>query len=127
MIIKYIYKLYINSSVNIHGAQGTIFEGEQFQLQFLFNEKYPFDSPTVTFVGSNIPEHSHVYSNGHICLSILTDDWTPALSVQAVCLSITSMLSSAKKKERPPDDLIYTKTCSKNPKKTKWMFHDDTV
>ena len=74
-----------------------------------------------------VPVHQHVYSNGHICLSILTDDWSPALSVESVCLSILSMLASAKEKVRPPDDVFYVKTCSKNPKKTRWWYHDDSV
>lgn len=126
------------------GVEGTLYEGEHFQLLFKFNNKYPFDSPEVTFVGPNIPVHPHVYSNGHICLSILTEDWlvfrisfniiitsnehfflcrTPALSVQSVCLSISSMLSSCREKKRPPDNTLYVKTCNKNPKKTKWWYH----
>ncbi|XP_074640943.1 ubiquitin-conjugating enzyme E2 W-like [Tubulanus polymorphus] len=113
--------------VDIVGAEGSLFEGEQFQLLFKFSSRYPFDSPQVMFVGDNIPLHPHVYSNGHICLSILTDDWSPALSVQSVCLSIVSMLSSCKEKKRPPDNAFYVKTCNKNPKKTKWWYHDDSV
>ncbi|XP_053212007.1 ubiquitin-conjugating enzyme E2 W-like isoform X2 [Panonychus citri] len=114
-------------TVDMEGASGTLYEGEKFQLQFKFSSKYPFDSPEVTFIGSNIPIHPHVYSNGHICLSILTEDWSPALSVQSVCLSIVSMLSSCTEKKRPPDNSLYVKTCSKNPKKTKWWYHDEKV
>ncbi|XP_013136476.1 PREDICTED: ubiquitin-conjugating enzyme E2 W isoform X1 [Papilio polytes] len=110
-------------TIHMEGVPGTLYEGEKFVLQFKFTNKYPFDSPEVTFIGNNIPVHPHVYSNGHICLSILTDDWSPALSVQSVCLSIVSMLSSCKEKKRPPDNSFYVKTCSKNPKKTKWWYH----
>ncbi len=84
----------------MQGPPDTFYEGEVFSLTFKFGPKYPFDSPEVIFVGENIPVHPHIYSNGHICLSILSEDWSPALSVQAVCLSIVSMLSSAKEKVR---------------------------
>ena len=113
--------------IDVTGPKETLFEGENFQLSFQFNEKYPFDSPIVTFTGDNIPKHPHVYSNGHICLSILTTDWSPALTVYSVCLSILSMLASATKKARPPDNFLYVKTCSKNPKKSSWWYHDDKV
>lgn len=114
-------------NVELDGAPGSLYHGEQFRLQFKFTARYPFDSPQVMFTGDNIPVHPHVYSNGHICLSILTDDWSPALSVTSVCLSIVSMLSSCTEKKRPPDNAIYVKTCSKNPKKTRWFYHDDQV
>ncbi|KAL4127302.1 hypothetical protein QTP88_011478 [Uroleucon formosanum] len=113
--------------VNMKGTEGTLYDGEQFQLQFKFDTKYPFESPEVTFVGQNIPVHPHVYSNGHICLSILTSDWSPALTVQSVCLSIMSMLSSCKEKKKPEGDSLYVKLGSKNPKETKWWYHDDNV
>lgn len=113
--------------VTIQGAKGSLYENEEFCLRFRFSDKYPFDSPEVVFIGPNIPIHSHIYSNGHICLSILTDAWSAALSVRTVCLSIISMLSSATEKKRPPDDLTYIKTCKKSPKETKWWYHDDTI
>ena len=43
---------------------------EIFHLQFTFSQDYPLDSPQVIFINT-IPCHPHVYSNGHICLSIL--------------------------------------------------------
>ena len=113
--------------ITVKGAPDTLYSGEVFELQFTFGDRYPFDSPQVIFVGSNIPIHPHIYSNGHICLSILAEDWTPAMSISSVCLSIVSMLSSCTKKELPPDNNRYVKTAANNPKKTKWWFHDDKV
>jgi ubiquitin-conjugating enzyme E2 W len=65
----------------MEGASGALCDGQNFQLLFKFSSWYRFDSPHVMFTGENIPVHLHVYSNGHICFSILTEDWSPALSV----------------------------------------------
>lgn len=113
--------------VEIKGAEGTLYTGETFTLRFKFVERYPIERPEVVFIGKP-PIHPHIYSNGHICLSILSDGWSPALSVQSVCLSLISMLSSCKKKERPIDDMAYCSTARfRSPKDNLWIFHDDTV
>ncbi|KAJ2393305.1 hypothetical protein GGI23_005059, partial [Coemansia sp. RSA 2559] len=83
--------------VRISGVKDTLYEDEEYMLLFEFPEEYPIEAPVVTFVG-NPPVHPHVYSNGHICLSILYMYWCPVLTVDAICQSILSMLSSCKKK-----------------------------
>ncbi|KAJ2845282.1 hypothetical protein GGI22_006606, partial [Coemansia erecta] len=110
-------------SIDIVGAEGTLYAGEVFTLRFSFPADYPLESPEVVFVGKSVPVHPHVYSNGHICLSILYQQWSPALTVEAVCLSILSMLSSCTQKERPKRDEIYVRRARQSsPKKTVWRF-----
>ena len=46
--------------IDLTGPKETLFEGENFQLSFQFNGKYPFDSPIVTFTGDSIPMYPHV-------------------------------------------------------------------
>lgn len=89
--------------IKFTGAEGTVYAGEAYTLQFKFNAEYPIDSPEVIFVGTP-PEHEHIYSNGFICLSILYSDWSPALKASSVCMSIISMMSSAAKKQKPAND-----------------------
>lgn len=83
--------------------------------------------PQVVFLAPSIPIHPHVYANGHICLSILADDWSPALTILSVCVSLQSMLSSCSQKERPPDNDMYVRFGSRDPKRTKWVFHGKCV
>lgn len=64
--------------VKFSGAKDTLYAGERFTLQFVFDDKYPFEAAEVKFVGVP-PIHEHIYANGFICLSILDKDWTPAL------------------------------------------------
>ncbi|KJP85151.1 hypothetical protein AK88_05216 [Plasmodium fragile] len=113
--------------IQIKGAENTLYSNETFKMQFKFTEKYPIESPEVIFIGEP-PIHPHIYSNGHICLSILYDHWSPVLSVNSICLSIISMLSSCTKKRKPIDDMLYCSAGPKvSPKNMRWMFHDDKV
>ncbi|KAI3385777.1 hypothetical protein SNEBB_000416 [Seison nebaliae] len=113
--------------VKINGADKTLYENQTFILRFIFDDKYPFEPPQVYFIGKNIPVHPHIYANGHICLSILSTEWTPALTVESICISIISMLSSCRKKVRPPDNDAYIQYAPSNPKLTNWFIHDNTV
>ena len=113
-------------NVKFNGAADTLYEGESFELQFKFDDQFPFEAPEVIFVG-HIPTHPHIYSNGYIWLSILYDHWTPALRVSSLCLSIQSMLSSCKNKVKPENDSSFSVYASgKSPKSFNWEFEDDT-
>ncbi|KAI0726054.1 UBC-like protein [Fomitopsis betulina] len=108
----------------------TVFAGEVFCLRFRFDSQYPISSPAVQFVVDDkwkAPVHPHVYTNGHICASILGNEWSPVLSVVAVCVTLQSMLASCKKKELPPGNDRYVKHAPDNPKKTRFEYDDDTV
>ena len=106
--------------------EGTVYAGENYTLQFKFDDKYPFEAPEVKFIGVP-PDHEHIYSNGWICLSTLSKDWSPALQTSQVALSIMSMLASATKKQKPPNDAsaVQYMNMQGSPKKVNWVFDDD--
>jgi len=108
----------------------TVYQGEVFALRFRFDPTYPIEVPEVTFVNDGTyapPVHPHVYSNGHICASILGSGWSPVLNTASVCLTLQSMLASCKKKSRPPDNDSYVKRAPLSPKQTRFDYHDDDV
>ncbi|KAL2917543.1 hypothetical protein HK105_202826 [Polyrhizophydium stewartii] len=83
--------------VRLDCSDDSVYKGESYFLRVSLDSSYPLSSPEVVFI-ETVPIHPHIYSNGHICLSILYDQWSPALTVGSVCLSILSMLSSCTKK-----------------------------
>lgn len=108
----------------------SLYAGEKFMLEFRFDSRYPIAAPAVTFVANEeyqAPLHPHVYSNGHICADILGDSWSPVLSVSAVCVSLQSMLASCRKKERPEGNDRYVRSAPSDPRKSRFVYEDDTV
>ncbi|KAI0791774.1 UBC-like protein [Abortiporus biennis] len=99
----------------------SLYKGEVFALKFRFEPGYPISSPAVQFVVDDkfrAPLHPHVYSNGHICASILGTEWSPVLSVISVCITLQSMLASCKVCSLlPPDNDRYVAHAPENPKK----------
>lgn len=75
----------------ILGPPGSVYEGGVFFLDIHFSPEYPFKPPKVTF--RTRIYHCNINSQGVICLDILKDNWSPALTISKVLLSICSLLT----------------------------------
>ena len=84
----------------ILGPPGSPYEGGCFFLDIHFTPEYPFKPPKVTF--KTRIYHCNVNSQGVICLDILKDNWSPALTISKVLLSICSLLTDC----NPSDPLV---------------------
>ena len=111
--------------IKVVGAPKTVYEGEIYRLRVRFHADYPTQPPEIVFMRP-APKHEHIYSDGKICLNILYNDWEPTMDVKSLCLSLLSMLSSAKKKKRPPDnDSTVVMSQGQKTRNMQWEFHDD--
>lgn len=73
------------------GPTQTPYEGGIFKLRLLFTDDYPFKPPKITFTTRIY--HPNINRQGVICLDILKNNWSPALTVSKILLSICSLLS----------------------------------
>jgi len=78
-------------NAKIKGPPGTPYEGGTFNVDITFPSDYPFKPPTCKFATKIY--HCNVNPDGSICLDILKDQWSPALSLSKVLLSIVALLS----------------------------------
>eukprot|EP00388_Colpodella_angusta_P007910 GDKJ01021982.1.p1 GENE.GDKJ01021982.1~~GDKJ01021982.1.p1 ORF type:complete len:148 (+),score=11.79 GDKJ01021982.1:95-538(+) len=84
----------------IMGPDDSPYSGGVFFLDIHFPADYPFKPPKVSFTTRIY--HCNINSNGGICLDILKEQWSPALTVSKVLLSICSLLTDA----NPEDPLV---------------------
>jgi ubiquitin-conjugating enzyme E2 D/E len=81
----------------IMGPSDSPFAGGVFHLNIHFPTDYPFKCPNVTFTTKIY--HPNISNSGVICLDILKTNWSPALTIGKVLLSICSLLTDPN-----PDD-----------------------
>ena len=85
----------------IYGPADTPYAGGVFNLTIQFPSDYPFSPPRIVFTTKIY--HPNINKNGFICLDILkTTNWSPALTIGKVLLSILSMFDDA----NPKDPLV---------------------
>nr|VDC87821.1 unnamed protein product [Brassica oleracea] len=84
----------------IMGPTDSPFSGGVFLVSIHFPPDYPFKPPKVSF--RTKVYHPNINSNGSICLDILKEQWSPALTISKVLLSICSLLTDP----NPDDPLV---------------------
>ncbi len=84
----------------IQGPDGSPYSGGVFKLEIKFSSEYPFKAPTVRFITPVY--HPNINNNGDICLDILKNQWSPALKISKVLLSIMALLTVP----NPDDPLV---------------------
>ena len=84
----------------IFGPKDSPYSGGTFFLSIAFPSEYPFKPPKIKFITRIY--HPNISYDGSICLDILKDQWSPALTISKVLLSICSLLADP----NPDDPLV---------------------
>jgi len=76
----------------IEGPSGSPFEGGTFLLNIVIPAEYPLKPPNITF--ETPVYHCNVSDSGKLCLDILLDSWSPALTIPKGLETIRTLLAN---------------------------------
>ncbi|CAF3521397.1 unnamed protein product [Rotaria sp. Silwood1] len=81
----------INWTGWIEGPENTPYTNGRFYLSLKFSSDFPLKPPEIKFVTPIY--HPNISIKGDICLDILHSQWSPALTVRSILISLCSLLS----------------------------------
>ena len=90
----------------ILGPEDTVYHGGLFQIDIALPPEYPYKPPKMRF--ETKIWHPNISSQtGAICLDILKDEWSPALTIRTALLSLQALLCAPEPND-PQDAVVAT-------------------
>merc|ERR1711865_1152721 len=90
----------------LKGPTGTPYEGGIFKIDIQLPPDYPFVPPKMKY--ETKIWHPNISSeSGAICLDILKNEWSPALTIRTALISLQALLSAAEPDD--PQDAVVAK------------------
>jgi ubiquitin-conjugating enzyme E2 D/E len=75
----------------IEGPENTPYSNGKFYLSLKFSSDFPFKPPEIKF--QTPIYHPNISPKGEICLDILHSQWSPALTIRSLLISLCSLLT----------------------------------
>ncbi|CAF1492671.1 unnamed protein product [Adineta steineri] len=75
----------------IDGPENSPYAGGRFRLTIDFPVEFPFQPPEIRFITPVF--HPNISMTGEICLDILHSQWSPALTIRGLLISLCSLLT----------------------------------